>query len=43
LPIAELLAGEVLSLPMSSALSAEEIERVGTTVLEFQETLSRRR
>jgi dTDP-4-amino-4,6-dideoxygalactose transaminase len=43
LPIAELLAGEVLSLPMSSALSAEEIERVGTAVLEFQETLSRSR
>jgi dTDP-4-amino-4,6-dideoxygalactose transaminase len=35
LPIAELLAGEVLSLPMSSALKAEEIAYVAESVVGF--------
>lgn len=35
LPIAELLAGEVLSLPMSPALRSEEVEQVCNAVLKF--------
>ena len=42
LPIAERLAGEVLSLPMSSSLRAEEIEHVAKNVLGFQQPLVRR-
>lgn len=38
LPIAELLAGEVLSLPMSSALQVEEIAYVAESVVGFQES-----
>jgi dTDP-4-amino-4,6-dideoxygalactose transaminase len=40
LPIAERLAEEVLSLPMSSSLEAEEIEHVAKTVLGFQHPLA---
>jgi len=42
LPIAERLAEEVLSLPMSSSLEAEEIEHVAKNVLSFQQPLVRR-
>jgi dTDP-4-amino-4,6-dideoxygalactose transaminase len=42
LPIAERLGGEVLSLPMFSALEAEEIEHVAKNVLGFQQPLVRR-
>lgn len=37
LPVAELLAGEVLSLPMSPAMTAEEIETVVHTITSFDE------
>lgn len=37
LPNAELLAGEVLSLPMSPAISADEVELVARTVIPFAE------
>lgn len=40
LPIAEMLAEEVLSLPMSSSLAAAEIEHVATTVMGFQQSLA---
>jgi len=42
LPIVVMLAGEVLSLPMSSSLEAEEIEHVTKNVLGFQQPLVRR-
>jgi dTDP-4-amino-4,6-dideoxygalactose transaminase len=35
LPIADLLAGEVLSLPMSSALRVEEIAYVAESIVGF--------
>lgn len=35
LPVAEMLAGEVLSLPMFSALTAAEVEYIGGTLAEF--------
>jgi dTDP-4-amino-4,6-dideoxygalactose transaminase len=41
LPIAELLAGEVLSLPMSSALQGEEIAYVAESVAGFQKSAIR--
>jgi dTDP-4-amino-4,6-dideoxygalactose transaminase len=41
LPIAELLAGEVLSLPMSSALQVEEIAYVAESVAGFQKSAIR--
>jgi len=41
LPIAELLAGEVLSLPMSSALQMEEIAYVAESVAGFQKSAPR--
>jgi len=41
LPIAELLAGEVLSLPMSSALQAEDIAYVAESVAGFQKSAPR--
>jgi dTDP-4-amino-4,6-dideoxygalactose transaminase len=41
LPISEMLAGEVLSLPMSSALQVEEIAYVAETVAGFQESAIR--
>jgi len=40
LPIAVVLAEEVLSLPMSAFLEAEEIEHVAKTVLGFQHPLA---
>ncbi|MGB5157412.1 MAG: DegT/DnrJ/EryC1/StrS family aminotransferase [Desulfobacterales bacterium] len=39
LPIAELLAGEVLSLPMFSALKAEEIDCIAAAVFAFNQSL----
>jgi dTDP-4-amino-4,6-dideoxygalactose transaminase len=41
LPIAELLAGEVLSLPMSSALQVEEVAYVAESVAGFQKSAPR--
>jgi dTDP-4-amino-4,6-dideoxygalactose transaminase len=41
LPIAELLAGEVLSLPMSSALQVEEVAYVAESVAGFQNSAFR--
>ena len=41
LPIAELLAGEVLSLPMSSALQGEEVAYVAESVAGFQKSAHR--
>ena len=41
LPVAELLAGEVLSLPMSSALQVEEIAYVAESVAGFQKPAHR--
>jgi dTDP-4-amino-4,6-dideoxygalactose transaminase len=38
LPIAELLAGEVLSLPVSSALKAEEVAYVAESVVGFRKS-----
>lgn len=42
LPIAEILAGEVLSLPMSPDLATAEIMHVASSLLNFQKTLSSR-
>jgi len=42
LPIAEMLAGDVLSLPMSPDLATAEIMHVAATLLGFQQTLASR-
>jgi dTDP-4-amino-4,6-dideoxygalactose transaminase len=39
LPIADMLAGEVLSLPMSPDMSEAEIEQVCSTLLSFDENI----